>query len=213
MTSDLTRDLDALLQRVTADDPGVPGVAAVVTDRSGNVYEGAAGKRRLDGDVDFTPDTTCAIFSTTKAVAGTAVLQLVEEGRLDLDAPAKEHAPAIGELEVLDGFEEDGTPRTRPPRRDVTTRMLLTHTAGFGYDFFNADYLRLATEQGQPASSRPPTPRSAPRSSSSRASGGSTARTSTGQGRSWRGSRGSGSARSSRSGCSGRSAWTTRRSP
>jgi methyl acetate hydrolase len=151
MSSDLTRDLDALLQRVTTGDPGVPGVAAVVTDRSGNVYEGAAGKRRLGEDTDFTPDTTCAIFSTTKAVAGTAVLQLVEEGRLDLDAPAKDYVAAIGDLQVLDGFDEDGTPRTRPPRRDVTTRMLLTHTAGFGYDFFNADYLRMATEHGQPS--------------------------------------------------------------
>jgi methyl acetate hydrolase len=79
------------------------------------------------------------------------VLQLVEEGRLDLDAPAKQYVEAIGDLQVLDGFDDDGTPRTRAPRRDVTTRMLLTHTAGFGYDFFNADYLRLATEHGQPS--------------------------------------------------------------
>ncbi|MEO5711619.1 MAG: serine hydrolase domain-containing protein [Nocardioidaceae bacterium] len=147
----LQQNLDALLKRVTTSEPGVPGVSAVVTDRAGNVYEGAAGKRALGEDADFTTDTTCAIFSTTKAIAGTAALQLVEEGSLDLDAPAKQYAPALGDIEVLDGFDDDGTPRTRAPRRDITTRMLLTHTAGFGYDFFNESYNRLAQEQGQPS--------------------------------------------------------------
>jgi hypothetical protein len=44
----------------------------------------------------------CAIFSTTKAIAGTVALMLMQEGSLDMDAPAKEYAPAIGELQVLD---------------------------------------------------------------------------------------------------------------
>jgi methyl acetate hydrolase len=39
----------------------------------------------------------------------------------------------------------------RAPKRDITTRMLLLHTAGFGYDFFNESYNRLATEHGQPS--------------------------------------------------------------
>jgi methyl acetate hydrolase len=151
MSRNLEQSLDALLQRVVSDRPGVPGVAAVATDRTGNIYEGAAGQRVLGEDAGFTPDTTCAAFSTTKAVAGTTCLQLVEEGSLDLDAPAKEYAPAIGELQVLDGFDAGGRPMLRAPKRDVTTRMLLLHTAGFGYDFFNEDYHRLATEHGQPS--------------------------------------------------------------
>lgn len=52
---------------------------------------------------------------------------------------------------MLDGFADDGSPRLRPPKRDITTRMLLLHTAGFGYDFFNEHYNRLATEHGQPS--------------------------------------------------------------
>ncbi len=151
MSDHMQQTLDEILQRATTSDPGVPGVSAVATDRDGNIYEGAAGKRTLGEDADFTVDTTCAIFSTTKAIGGTACLQLVEDGKLDLDAPAKQYAPAIGELAVLDGFDDDGTPRTRPTKRDITTRMLLTHTAGFGYDFFNETYNRLAQEQGQPS--------------------------------------------------------------
>ena len=92
----------------------------------------------------------CAIFSTTKAIAGTACLQLLEEGLLDLDAPAKEYVPQLADIMVIEGFDNDGKPRLRQPRRDVTTRHLLTHTAGFAYDFFNETYTRLANEQGQP---------------------------------------------------------------
>jgi methyl acetate hydrolase len=122
----------------------------VATDRSENIYEGARGERVVDGGVGFTTDTVCAIFSTTKAIGGTACLQLVEEGKLDLDAPAKRYVPRLGEIQVLDGFDGDGQPILRPPVRDITTRHLLTHTAGFAYDFFNETYSRLADRHGQP---------------------------------------------------------------
>ena len=148
---DLKSTADAILDRVVTSDPRVPGVVAMVTDRERNIYEGAAGKRRLDRDADMTTDTVFAIFSTTKALTGTAALQLVEEGKLDLDAPAKNYAPDIGKLQVIEGFSENGEPRLRPPKRDVTTRMLLLHTAGMGYDFFNETYNRLAQEKGQPS--------------------------------------------------------------
>jgi len=149
--SELTEALDAVLEGATTASPRVPGVAAVVCDRGGNLYEGAAGERVLGEGAAMAPDTVCAIFSTTKAITGTACLQLVEEGLLDLDAPAREYAPAIGELQVLDGFSEDGQPQLRPPRGEITTRTLLLHTAGFGYDFFNEQYNRLAAEHGQPS--------------------------------------------------------------
>lgn len=148
--SDLSDALDAVLDGATSGHPRVPGVAAVLTDRTGNLYEGARGERTLGGGEAFTTDTTCAIFSTTKAIGGVTCLQLLEDGSLDLDAPAKEYLPRIGEIQVLDGFDDDGQPRLRAPKRDITTRHLLTHTAGFAYDFFNDEYTRLANEQGQP---------------------------------------------------------------
>jgi methyl acetate hydrolase len=150
MMADLTRAADAILDRVVTSSPRVPGVVAMVTDRHGNIYEGAAGKRVLGEDAEMTTDSVFAIFSTTKAITGTAILQLVEEGKLDLDAPAKTYAPDIGKLQVLEGFDADG-PKLRAPKRDVTTRMLMLHTAGLGYDFFNENYNRLAQEHGQPS--------------------------------------------------------------
>ena len=147
----MTQAYDAILKRVVTSTPRVPGVVAMVTDRERNIYEGAAGLRRIDRDAAMTTDSVFAIFSTTKAITATAALQLVESGQLDLDAPASHYAPAIGALKVIDGFDAAGNPVLRAPKRDITTRMLLLHTAGFSYDFFNETYNRLATDHGQPS--------------------------------------------------------------
>ncbi|MBO6867465.1 MAG: beta-lactamase family protein [Thalassococcus sp.] len=150
ITSDIKSRCDSVLNGLTSGASRVPGVVAMVTDRDGDIYSGASGERRIGGD-PMTEDTVFAIFSTTKAIAGTTALQCVEDGLLDLDAPAKEYAPAIGNLQVIDGFDDNGQPRLRAPKSDVTTRQLMLHTAGFGYDFFNEDYKRLAEEHGQPS--------------------------------------------------------------
>ena len=142
---------DDILRGVVTSNPRVPGVVAMVTDRTRNIYEGAAGLHRVDGEVPMTTDSVFAIFSTTKAITGTAVLQLVEEGKLDLDAPAKTYAPDIGRLQVIEGFDDKGEPRLRAPKRDITTRMLMVHSAGLSYDFINHTYNRLAQEKGQPS--------------------------------------------------------------
>ncbi|WP_420342283.1 serine hydrolase domain-containing protein [Paenirhodobacter sp.] len=148
--TDLKQSLDAVLQGTVSGAPRVPGVVAMVTDRNGDIYSGAAGERVIGG-APMTEDTVFAIFSTTKAIAATAALQCVEEGLLDLDAPARDYAPAIGKLQVIDGFDGAGQPILRAPASAITTRQLLTHTAGFGYDFFNETYLRLANDHGQPS--------------------------------------------------------------
>ena len=151
MSTNFGAAADAVLDGVVTSTPRVPGVVAMVTNRDRNIYEGAAGKRRLDQPAGMTTDSIFAIFSTTKAITGTAVLQLVEEGRLELDAPAKRYAPDIGKLQVIEGFDAAGEPMLRAPKRDITTRMLMTHTAGLSYDFINRTYNRLAEEKGQPS--------------------------------------------------------------
>jgi methyl acetate hydrolase len=151
MTTSLKSSIDAVLNGVVSSKPRVPGVVAMVTDRSANIYEGAKGERTLGSGEAMTTDSVFAIFSTTKAITGTCVMQCVEEGKLDLDAPAKKYAPDIGKLQVLEGFDAGGKPKLRAPKRDVTTRMLMLHTAGFGYDFFNENYNRMAKDHGQPS--------------------------------------------------------------
>lgn len=145
------RAADQILNAATSGDARVPGVVAMVTDRTENVYAGASGLRRIDGSAEVAVDDVFAIFSTTKAITATAALQLVEEGALDLDRPASDYAPDIATLQVIEGFDDAGEPILRAPRSVPTTRQLLTHTGGFGYDFFDETYARLAAEKGQPS--------------------------------------------------------------
>jgi methyl acetate hydrolase len=130
--------LDAILKRAT-DAGDVPGVVVTAGTKAGTIYEGAAGLRSLGGDSAMTPDTVCWIASMTKAVTAAAAMQLVKTGKLTLDRPISDVLPVLGKVQVLDGFEPDGTARLRAPRTAITLRHLLTHTSGFSYDIWNAD--------------------------------------------------------------------------
>jgi methyl acetate hydrolase len=121
----------------------VPGVVAMARNRDGVFFSCAAGVRRAGEAALMTEDTVFALFSCTKALTATAALRLVEDGRLDLDAPARLYLPEISEIGVFDGFVADDSPRLRPPKRQITSRMLMLHTAGFGYDFANPIIRRL----------------------------------------------------------------------
>ena len=141
--------IDSLLQRaVEAGD--VPGVIAMATDRNGVIYEGAYGKRVLGQPAAMTADTVVWIASMSKALTSAGVMHLVEQGKLDLDAPAAKIVPEIATIEVLEGFDGAGQPRTRPPKRPITLRQLLTHTAGFGYDIWSADLAKYQAAKNIP---------------------------------------------------------------
>src|SRR6187200_1435824 len=87
-------------------------------------------------------DSVIWIASMTKAVTGAAAMQLVERGKLSLDAPAADVVPEIATKGVLEGFDSAGRAITRKPRRAITLRHLLTHTSGLGYDTWNADVMK-----------------------------------------------------------------------
>ena len=141
--------VDALLQSAVTNGD-VPGVVALATTRDGTVYEGGFGERVLGGGAAMSPDTVVWIASMTKAITGTAAMQLVEQGRLELDRPASDVVPALAEVEVLDGFDDAGQPITRPPARPITLRHLLTHTAGFAYEIWQEPIIRHQEAKGIP---------------------------------------------------------------
>lgn len=150
--TELRSILDPLLsQSIEAGE--VPGIAALVVDRHGIVYENAFGLRTLGEPTPMSTDTVGWIASMTKAITGAAVMQAVERGLLDLDAPAGRVAPEIDTIGVLEGFEANGTPRFRPPKRPVTLRDLMTHTAGFSYERWSDEVWRCHQALGIPANS------------------------------------------------------------
>jgi methyl acetate hydrolase len=151
MAQSIKQAVDTVLDYTVNRAGGVPGVVAMVTDRNRNIYEGAAGKRELGKEQVMTADSVFAIYSTTKAVTGTCVMQLVEEGKIGLSDPAKKYVPEIAEVGVLTGFDSSGQPQTRPPRRDITINDLILHTSGFCYEFFSADDLEYRTAKKMPS--------------------------------------------------------------
>lgn len=142
--------IDAVLQRAVAAGE-VPGVVALAADRGGEIYRGAFGRRDLAAPAAMTEDTVFWIASMTKAITSVMAMQLVEEGRLALDAPLGPLLPWLAEVQVLEGFDAQGQPRLRAPTRPITLRHLLTHTAGFSYNTWNADIGRFMEATGLPA--------------------------------------------------------------
>lgn len=141
--------MDDLLEQAV-ETGQVPGVVALAADESGEIYAGAFGKREAGGDTDMTVDTVVWIASMTKAVTSVAAMQQVERGDLDLDAPISNILPQLANPQVLEGFDASGAPRLRPARSPITLRLLLTHTSGFTYDMWNAEYGRFCQYVGQP---------------------------------------------------------------
>jgi CubicO group peptidase (beta-lactamase class C family) len=140
--------IDGLLEQGCASG-AVPGVVAFVVGRDGILYEGAAGRLSVGGEAPAGTDTVIRIASMTKAMTTVAALQLVEQGRLDLDGTVASLLPAFGELQVLTGFDGD-TPMLRRPARQATVRELMNHTAGNAYWFLHEGMRRYHEVTGTP---------------------------------------------------------------
>jgi CubicO group peptidase (beta-lactamase class C family) len=135
--------IDAMLRAATSAGD-VPGVVALAATDNDIVYEGIFGRRRLPDGAAMTRDTVFRVASMVKLITSVAALQLVERGRLSLDAPLPDLDPALGSPQVLDRFDAKGLPQLRPPKRPILLRDLLTHTAGFTYRLWDAKAVQYA---------------------------------------------------------------------
>jgi len=133
--------LDAALRAATSAGE-VPGVVALAATDSGIVYEGIFGHRRLGSRPAMTRDTVFRVASMIKPITSVAALQLVEQGKLSLDAAVPDIDPALGAPQVLAGFDAASTPQLRPAKRPISLRQLLTHTSGFTYRLWDAKAVR-----------------------------------------------------------------------
>ena len=101
----------------------------------------------------MTLDTIFRIASMTKAVTSVAAMQLVEQGRLQLEQPIGNVLPELSAPQVLEGFDDAGAPRLRPAKRPITLHHLLTHTAGFAYAVWDAELARYIKVTNTPPGS------------------------------------------------------------
>src|SRR5213592_4943285 len=130
--------IDQLLRQKSADKE-IPGVVAMAANGNEVIYQGAYGKRDLSKDDAMTADSVFWIASMTKAITAAGAMQLVEQGKLSLDAPIGKVLPDLAAPQVLEGFDAKGEPKLRAANKPITLRHLMTHTAGFVYDMWNGD--------------------------------------------------------------------------
>ena len=121
--------------RQKSDAGEIPGVVAIAANSKEVIYQGAFGKRDLSKDDAMTADSVFWIASMTKAITAAAAMQLVEQGKLSLDAPIGKVLPDLASPQVLEGFDAKGEPKLRPaknadhaaPSDDPYRRLLLQH--------------------------------------------------------------------------------------
>lgn len=144
--------IDAVLRRAV-DTKEIPGVVAMAASDKGVFYEAAFGTRDLARGPAMSVDTMFRIASMTKLVTSIAAMQLVEQGKLTLNDPVPPIDTALSAPQVLDGFDANGAPKLRPAKGPITLRHLLTHTAGFSYEQWDADTARYVKASGMPSTS------------------------------------------------------------
>ena len=118
---DISTWLDANFGRLLHEHE-VPG-AAIAVLANGEVIDRAAGVLSTATGVEATTDSLFQIGSITKVWTTTLVMQLVDEGRLELDVPVRTYLP---DFHIAD----------ESAAAAITVRMLLCHTAGFEGDIF-----------------------------------------------------------------------------
>jgi CubicO group peptidase (beta-lactamase class C family) len=139
-----TAALSTFLQNATTRGD-VPGVVVAVVDKDGVLYHEGFGRSRTLGNVPMAKDTIFNMASMTKPVTSVAIMMLVDEGTLKLDDEVAKYLPKYKNPLVISRFNEaDASYETRPARRPITIRHLLTHTSGIGYGFSSPTLTEIA---------------------------------------------------------------------
>jgi CubicO group peptidase (beta-lactamase class C family) len=141
LPQDTVKTLEGIVDGACSDAAkGIPGATVVVVGKDGEeLFAHSAGIRGVAAKSEpLTLDNVFWIASCTKMVTGVACMQLVEQGVLSLD-DTEQVEKLCPELKALKVLKPDGSLEDK--KKPITLRMLLTHTAGFGYTFFN-DRLR-----------------------------------------------------------------------
>ena len=133
ISSDRLQRIDRLIKQYV-DSGWIVGATSLIARDGKIVYHKSFGVSDIETKVPLHTDAIYRIASQTKAITSTAVLMLLEEGKLLLDDPISKYIPSFAKPTVLDRFNaKDSSYTTVPASREVTIRDLLTHTSGVDY--------------------------------------------------------------------------------
>lgn len=127
------------LEEVTqkhVDSGLVPGAVMLVARRGKIAWQATLGKRDPVAGDAMKPDSIFRIYSMSKPIVSVAVMQMVEEGKLQISDPVSRFLPEIGKMKVGTEVQgADGRPvlRLSDPERAMTVQDLLRHTSGLTY--------------------------------------------------------------------------------
>ncbi len=111
------------------DHHTVAGVVTLAASRERVLSSGAVGYADIAAGKPMTTDAVFWIASMSKPIAATAVMMLVEEGKINLDDPVEKYLPAFKGMKVA--VERDNAHvLLRPAAHPITVRNLLSHTSG-----------------------------------------------------------------------------------
>jgi CubicO group peptidase (beta-lactamase class C family) len=123
--------LHAYFERQVSEGKRAGAIILIV--RNGKIADWQTfGYRDLEAKLPMEKDTICRIYSMSKLVTSVAALQLLEEGRFQLDDPAEKYLPELKGLKVFTGGTAE-EPKLADPKGPVTIKHLLTHTSGMVY--------------------------------------------------------------------------------
>jgi CubicO group peptidase (beta-lactamase class C family) len=140
MSAERLERITGAMQRYV-DAGNLPGVVMLVARRGQVVHFEAIGSQNVATKAPMTRDTIFRLYSQSKPVTAVAVMILYEEGRFLLTDPVSKYLPELKDMKVYLG-EENGQIKTEPAG-PITIQHLLTHTAGFTYDFFQSPVARM----------------------------------------------------------------------
>jgi methyl acetate hydrolase len=136
--------------RSAVERKDVPGVVVLVTDRKGVLYENAFGVADVATGRQLKTDALFRIASMTKPITTTALMQLVEQGKIGLDDPAEKYLPELKNPKVVESFDaKTGDYKLRPAASAPLVRHFLTHTSGLAYPFTSAIWRDFKPHAGE----------------------------------------------------------------
>jgi len=136
--------VDSVLERYVREERVAGAVGLVLRDGE-VIYERAVGWADREANRRMTQDAVFRIASQTKAITSTAILMLVEEGKINLNDPVSRWMPTFEKSTVA--VPSDTGLVMVPARRAITIKDLLTHTAGISYGR-DPEVASLYLEQG-----------------------------------------------------------------
>jgi CubicO group peptidase (beta-lactamase class C family) len=125
----------------------IPGAMVLIQQHGKPVYHESFGVQDVVSKAPITDQTIFRLFSMTKAITSVVAMQLVDEGKLPLEAPIAKYIPSFANVKV--GGEkkaDDGTKTLElvPPVRPPTILDLMRQTSGITYGFYGDSLVRKA---------------------------------------------------------------------